>query len=1370
MNAASRDNAVKRSGRAGTLVGMGSCYALGTFTDNFYKQAAILLASTAAAPGMAGRTDMQSIATVLFSLPFVLFSAWAGALADRVPKRNIVIGVKTLELLALLLGGVMLVLDNWLGILAVMFFMGTQSTFFSPAINGSIPENFEAAKVPRANSLIKLASTAAILAGMAAAGFVLDMKETGAGGILSGLARGLGLTGGDYGRFMAAFVVAAVALLGLGTAFTLRGKPAAMPRGGRPPFPWGGPVESVRQALACRGDKHLTLVLLADAWFFGIAAIAVISIANLGTSLGYSKSIAGMLTALLMIGVAAGSLIAGRFPATSWRFLLAPSAGGMAVMLLLAGATPLFPASGGLNIQLAWLGLTLFLAGVCGGLYLIPLESFIQVRPEPDRKGKIIAVSNFLSFVAMAVFGAAFMLVRLLPPALTFLVYGVATLCFLRFVAIPRLRRIGAESLRESASSFPGFILRVILSLRYTVAEQGLESLPPEKTGGEGSKPGMLILPNHPALIDPVIVYSRLAGLHPRPLSDEGQMRGPVQKNVARFLRAVTIPDLARAGRKGAESVRKGLDNITAALKAGDNVLLYPSGRVYRSEREVVGNNAAVAHILEAVPEARVLLVRTKGLWGSSFGYASGRIPRILPLLLRGALAILANGIFFSPRRKIEITYAEPADLPRDGDKVRLNRYLEEFYNVAQTPPIFVPRFFWQGREEQEAAIEAAAGAPHEPGHASAPGADIPDDVREGVFSILRNHAGLDRNTGIFPEQNLVTDLFMDSLSLMETVLEIENTFGYPVTSPESLQTVGDCLLAAVGKLEETPGDPREPAPRAWHLAGNQPDADAPLTLAPGAANIVDAFFRLAKSAPSLPLTAERSGLRTRKELLIGVLALSRRFAGLPGTRLGIMLPAVPAAVAVWLAAMHAGKEPVFINWTVGRRNLEHCLALAGATQVVTASALLDQLQRTGNNVRGLPVTWIAAERLGASLSLPEKLRAAALTALHCSVFPFSLDARRVRDIAAVLFTSGSESKPKGVPLTHANIMQNAADVLEVLQIRKKDRLLAMLPPFHSFGLLAGLALPASTGFATAYHPNPTESAALVALVRDYKLTLLGATPTFLDGMLAKAKGGNDLGSLRYAFAGAEKCPDHVYRAFAACCPDAALCEGYGITECSPVVAVNRPGNVVPGSIGHALPSVETALVLEENGKIISRAAANQTAMLLVRGPSIFSGYLASADPGPEEPPPDPFVAFEDKKWYRTGDLVAADETGRLFFKGRLKRFVKLGGEMISLPQMEDVLQQALATRPDLPGDGKPYIAVEARRGSEEAGQAELVAYTTLPLDAGYINSLLRSAGLGPLYAVRRAVRLEAIPLLGSGKTDYRALEDAPARMDSAIA
>lgn len=669
----------------GRIALMGACYALGTFADNFYKQAAVLLAAAAAL------TDMESLATVLFSLPFVLFSAWAGWLADRVPKKRLIIAAKTLELAAMLAGACFLATVNWTGMLAVMFLMAAQSTLFSPAINGAIPEYFPPDKVPGVNAAIKAASTLAILAGMALAGFFLDLRPQFLEGALPPPISPE--DPGAPGRAAAGLFLLGISTAGIVTALFLGRSPAPR-REDRAPFPLAGPLDSLRHALACRKDAALFLALLADAWFYGVSVIAVISVANLALALGHGNTTAGLLSAVLMIGVAAGALCAGRGKPESWRSSLVPAASGMGAGLLLVAATPLLPESA----RLAWLFLSLFGCGFCGGLYIIPLESFIQIRPAAGEKGKIIAASNFMAFAAMAVFGAAFHLIALLPPAANFLVYGLATLVFAAAGVKPRLDRLPDNSLKDAAACLPGLAARALLSLRYKVTEKGLESLPAPGAARDEKGPGILFLPNHPALVDPIIVYSRLAGLWPRPLADEARMRGCLPALAGRMVRAVLIPDMAAQGKGAAARVREAVERISLALREGDHVLLYPSGRASRDGADRLGGNSAAARLLAAAPGARVVLVRTRGLWGSDFSYAGGKRPELAGALTRGFGCLLANGLFFMPRRRVVIEFAEPDDLPRDGDKLRLNRYLEAFYEDARTPPIHTPRFFWQRR------------------------------------------------------------------------------------------------------------------------------------------------------------------------------------------------------------------------------------------------------------------------------------------------------------------------------------------------------------------------------------------------------------------------------------------------------------------------------------------------------------------------------------------------------------------------------------------------------------------------------------------------------------------------------------------------
>ncbi len=1283
------------------LLSMGTTYAMGTFNDNFFKQAALLLAASA------GLESIQGIASAMFALPFVACSAWAGWLADRMPKNKMVIWSKFMELAAMLYGVWALVDMNWAGMVAVVFLMGLQSTIFSPALNGAIPENFPPQEVPRVNALLKLATTATILLGIAAGGVVLDLPE------FSAFAAFIPQGDHGFGRLAVGAVAVFIAVIGLASAFGI-GK-SVVSAGANAPFPLLGPVHSVLHALECRRrDPHLFLTLAGEAFFYCLSSFALLCINNLGIiQLGFSLTVTSLLSVAMMIGICVGSVLAGRYEATSWRRIMVPAGAGLGLGLMLSGLAPLLPEA----LQFPWLFLLLTFSGICGGLYLIPLVSFIQVKPAATEKGKTLGISNFSCFSGILLSGLIFAWLGKVPPAWLLAGSGLAALVFISWAAV-RISRMFSCGKRFSLL---GLCLRLLLGLRYRVTATGLETI---------SGPGpILFMPNHPALIDPVIVYSLLANHAPRPLADERQMEGPLGRLAAKALRAVLIPDAMKDGAKARQGVEAGMQAVLDALQAGDNVLLYPAGSVYRSGRESLGGNSGAALILQKMPGLRVVLVRTTGLWGSAFGYgATGKAPHFGRVLLRGALAVVANLLFFTPRRPVTVEFVEAGDLPRTGDKRVLNPWLEQFYNQAERPAQEIPHFFWQGSEAR--ILDAV------PQNRAAEAADISAEVRAAVYAALREAADLPEDHPLSDDMTLGGDLGLDSLALMDLALSLEGAQGATIANLELLVTVRDCLLAASGQLGETCAD--SPAPAGWFA----PAADQKLAIPKHAATIADAFLTQVRSAPAQPLLADRASLRSRRDILMGALILARRLRTLPGERLGIMLPAAPAVVTLWLAALLAGKTPVLFNWTVGQANLRHCITITGVSHILSATALQDRLERQGLGLASLPVQWVLLDKLAASLTIWEKLCGALKARLLRNLKEYA-----VPETAAVLFTSGSESLPKAVPLSHANLLANARDIVEVLHLEPDDSVLAMLPPFHSFGLMVNIVLPLSLGIRAAFHPNPTEPGPLAALVRDYRLTLMAAPPTFLGAVLERAAGTENLASLRCAFVGAEKCQDHVYRAFAAQCPHAALCEGYGVTECSPVVSVNRPGDIVCGTIGHAMPSVTLALVREEDGNICGRVEAGQTGMLLVRGPSIFGGYLSDA--------PSPFVEFEGHTWYRTGDLVRLDETGRLTFQGRLKRFVKIGGEMISLPQIESVLLEIFGKRGDAPEQG-PALAVEAT--AEESGSA-IMLFTPMALSLPEVNAALRGAGLSSLYAIKRIVNVEAIPLLGSGKTDYRALK-----------
>ena len=872
-------------------------------------------------------------------------------------------------------------------------------------------------------------------------------------------------------------------------------------------------------------------------------------------------------------------------------------------------------------------------------------------------------------------------------------------------------------------NGFLRLLIRCLLWLRYRIRVRGLDRIAPP----DGR--GVLFLANHPALIDPIMVMAVLwSRFRPRVLADRAQARRFGVHFLARRARALEIADMTRDGRGAREQVESMIEASAAALRQGEALLLYPAGRLYRQRREDLGGNSAVEQLLQAVPGVRVVLVRTAGLWGSSFSRASGKPPEVLPALRRGLWGLLKSGIVLAPRRHVAIDVVEPDDLPRAADRVVLNRYLEDFYNRNGGGSTYVPYSLWEGGGVRWLPEPVSSA---EPGVARR----IPPATRDTVLEHLRRLTGMRE---IHESQRLAHDLGLDSLVRVEIQAWVESEFGFPQPEVDAIETVGDVMRAAVGEtVGKAAAEPR-PVAHAWSVAAL--DATLPPVM-PAGDSLTAVFLDMARRHPRQVVIADQqSGVRSYRDLLTALLLLRPVFARMPGPYVGIMLPASVAAAVATLAALFAGKTPVMLNWTTGPRGVLHALDLLDIRCVVTARRLVSRLESEGfASTPGFLERLVYLEDVAKQFSLPAKLLAG-LRARLGLVGP--LEEARAPEVAAVLFTSGSESVPKAVPLTQANLLANIRDALAVISLRPDEALLGILPPFHSFGLTVDMLLPLLCGLRTVYHVNPNDSSTLASLIEAYRTTLLVGTPTFLAGIVRAAQPGQ-LASLRLTITGAEKCPAHVYDALARACPEMTVIEGYGITECSPIVSVNRPERPRRETIGLPLPSVEHAIVDAECGK---PTPCGQRGMLLVRGPSVFHGYLKHEGPSP-------FVSFAGKEWYRTGDLVCEDTDGVLTFCGRLKRFVKIGGEMIPLAGVEAALETRWAV-PD-PADG-PRLAVECTPDEEHP---ELVLFTTLDIDREAANRCLREAGLSPLHNIRRVVRLQALPLLGTGKTDYRALK-----------
>lgn len=857
---------------------------------------------------------------------------------------------------------------------------------------------------------------------------------------------------------------------------------------------------------------------------------------------------------------------------------------------------------------------------------------------------------------------------------------------------------------------------RLFLSLRYRLSVTGLR----EATG----KPGpYLILPNHPGFTDPPNVFRALWGtFRMRPVLVEYIFRAPVLGLLARLVRGIEVPDTDRASAEAKRRAEAAVGAVIAALRAGDNVALWPAGTLSRDGTERLGAARAAAEVLAAVPNVTVVLVRTRGLWGSSFGWARGSKPHLARRLLAGTGWLLLNLLVFGPRRKVHI-HAEafaPGERPAPT-REELNPWLERWYAAdgGEKPtfvpyhPLLGPRAYAFPPPVRSAELDSTA---------------VKLATREAVEHILADRLKGELPASASRAETTLAEFGLDSLESAEVALAVERRFGFSGQLVPT--TVGQLWALAEGLVES---GPPKPAPAAWFAP---PSDTGPYAIL--GETVPAAFLNRALQNPKdVAVADDIAGVLNYERLLVGALTMAERFRALPGENLGLLLPASVAADVAFLGMHLAGKLPVALNWTTGPAALGHAVQLTKLTHVVTSRAFIDRTH--------LDVPWVAfvfLEDLRASAGKWELLRRLLAVRFFGGSVRRKLLARLPDDPhrpAVVLFTSGSEKAPKAVPLTHANLIADQRAAVPPQKLVRTDSVFGFLPMFHSFGLALASLFPILAGGRVVHHPDPTDAGALARKLRSYRPTLLLGTPTFVSLILGRCAPG-DLDSLRLVVVGAEKCPDEVFARVKELAPQATVLEGYGVTECGPCVSVNPVDAVRAGTLGRPLPGVDVCVTDLDTGAVLP---AGEMGMLLVSGPTIFPGYLGE---GVESP----FREVSGKRWYVTGDLAALDADGYIVFRGRLKRFLKVGGEMVSLPALE-----APFARLHPPTDDGPQAAVE---GVETPGGRRIVLFTTADVTLRDANAALVREGFHGVMRLDEVRKVERIPVLGTGKTDYKAL------------
>ena len=503
-----------------------------------------------------------------------------------------------------------------------------------------------------------------------------------------------------------------------------------------------------------------------------------------------------------------------------------------------------------------------------------------------------------------------------------------------------------------------------------------------------------------------------------------------------------------------------------------------------------------------------------------------------------------------------------------------------------------------------------------------------------------------------------------------------------------------------------------------------------------GPPTLPEAIVESARQRP-MQVVLEDASLQclTYRRLQIGarVLAgqIAARTAGSPAhARVGVLLPNVNATPIVLLALWELGKIPAVLNFSTGNAIMVACAQLAGLKQIITSRKFLERAKLTAQPFTAAGIEMLYLEDLKAGVSGWDKFRALLHVRLGTST-PAPVPAE---ETAVILFTSGSEGTPKGVELSHRNVLANIRQMLAVTDITDSDRLFNCLPLFHSFGLTVGTLLPLVRGLYCFIYPSPLHYRMIPATLYDRDCTVFLSTNTFLNGYARKAHP-YDFRSMRYLFAAAEKLQETTATTWSQRF-GVRILEGYGATECAPCLSVNTPLEPRYGSVGRLLPGMEYRLDKIEGVEDAGR--------LLVRGPNVMKGYL-NADANAK------FQALGG--WYDTGDIVHLDAEHYLHIRGRLKRFAKVSGEMVSLTAVEDALAGAF------PHYGLRCQTAVVTRHCEDKGEA-LVAVTNEPkLTLEEIRTAIKAKGLTNLCVPREVIAVREIPKLGTGKTNHRELQ-----------
>lgn len=841
-----------------------------------------------------------------------------------------------------------------------------------------------------------------------------------------------------------------------------------------------------------------------------------------------------------------------------------------------------------------------------------------------------------------------------------------------------------------------------------------------------------LILPSHVALMDPVIMFAFLWDKKSlSPVVTEDYFNIPVLKQIFKSIWAIPVPDLTKNSKELDASVIVG--NAIKALENGRNILLYPQWALARQGfQSIVGKKTAFLITQEAPKDTKILTVSIRWLWWSRSSRAwTWKAPNLALFALKGLRFLLWNLFFFVPKRKVEIEIKDSTALLHKVEKKWLdvfNQELEKIYNAKWEEKLnYLTWLCWYNTTKDHKEPAVIQWSIKDLKRSSFNwNADIPSDVLNKISAIVKKIKP--EFTGkIWLDTNLILDCFFDSLDMAELKSTVQSAFSDASNPPLlDLKTVWDVAMMAIWQSATT----EEMKPCEWKYSGD--------------GKLIYAHIKWLINKDSTILTLMKEslknhksdgfcydsifGVQSRNDFLIKAYLIADLLKKMPGERIAIMLPSLSATSLLVVWCYLAKKIPVMLNWTQSEEAFAHCIKSQNVKVILTAKSFFQKVQTPW--LQKYKMTFF--EDVLKDVSLIQKLAAV----WRATLFKIPTD---ISKIAVVLFTSWSESLPKTVELTHENVLNDLLWAAGIVWIRVNDVEICYLPPFHSFGFALWIVMPLISWARIVFTPDPNDSKTIADLVGHTKSTFLCSTPTFLNGIVQIAKD-DQLKSLRIAIVWAEKCPKDLFVRFSKKSPNATIIEWYGITECSPVIAVNpfkkwveiKRWTVWLPILGQIVKILDLDTHKEQPVK--------KEWMIYASGLNVFWWYV-------DKKLESPFEEFDGKKWYKTGDLWYLDKDGYLTISWRLKRFVKIAWEMISLPAIETVLSRKWKH-----SDWTECLAIESE---ENDWNVKLTLFTTEKLWTSEVNEYLHSEWVTNLVSIDSIIQLKEIPMLGTWKVDH---------------